>query len=337
MRRLLLTIVAFTAAALLVWTVEPLRVALGHAIHGDVGPQAQLQALGVTGALILVALILVHAVVLLPGGDRQRHRRPGLRVRGGDAARPGGLDGLRADRVLAGVVAGRPLAVRMAGEERVAVAERLIDRGGAPALLLARLIPFVPFSLTGYVAGAARVPLWRYTWTSCVGVAPITAAAVYLGHALDDLSALDPLLWAAIAVFVLLGVLTVISARRCVGLVDRLDPSRQLDPVHARAFERPRDGAGRRAKRREDDVPRADVLVAAGERDLQGALEGELRRGAELRALRERAEMDGVRGHPDGSEAARDLGGERGIEAVEVQAALVQDPRDVRLTRGDGE
>ena len=58
------------------------------------------------------------------------------------------------------------------------------------------------------------MPLWRYTWTSCVGVAPITAAAVYLGHALDDLSASDPLLWAAVAVFVLLGALTVISARR---------------------------------------------------------------------------------------------------------------------------
>ena len=57
-----------------------------------------------------------------------------------------------------GRIAGRPLAVRLAGEKRVAGAEQLIERSGAPALLLSRLVPFVPFSLVGYLAGAARVP-----------------------------------------------------------------------------------------------------------------------------------------------------------------------------------
>ena len=94
------------------------------------------------------------------------------------------------------------------------VAEQLIDRSRRARAAAPRLIPFVPFSLVGYLAGAARVPLWRYTWTTFVGVMPITAAATYLGHALDDLSASDPLLWVAIGVIVLLGVLTVISARR---------------------------------------------------------------------------------------------------------------------------
>ena len=51
----------------MVLTVDPLRIALGHALHGDVDAlQAQLQGLGVVGALVLVALILVHAVVLFP-------------------------------------------------------------------------------------------------------------------------------------------------------------------------------------------------------------------------------------------------------------------------------
>ena len=94
--------------------------------------------------------------------------------------------------------------MRLAGEKRVAAAEALIDRSGAPALLISRLIPLVPYSLVGYLAGAARVPVWRYTWTSFVGVLPITAAATYLGHALDDLSASDPLLWVAVGVLVAL-------------------------------------------------------------------------------------------------------------------------------------
>jgi uncharacterized membrane protein YdjX (TVP38/TMEM64 family) len=72
----------------------------------------------------------------------------------------------------------------------------------------------VPYSLVGYVAGAARVPLWRFVWTGVVGILPITAAATYLGHALGDLSASDPLLWAALAVIAGLGALTLVTSRR---------------------------------------------------------------------------------------------------------------------------
>ena len=64
---LLLTLAAIVAAGLIVWAVEPLRTALGHAVSGDVDAlQEQLQSLGVTGALVIVALILVHAVVFFP-------------------------------------------------------------------------------------------------------------------------------------------------------------------------------------------------------------------------------------------------------------------------------
>jgi uncharacterized membrane protein YdjX (TVP38/TMEM64 family) len=56
--------------------------------------------------------------------------------------------------------------------------------------------------------------VWRYTWTSFLGVLPITAAATYLGHAADDFSASDPLLWIAIAVLVVLFAVTATAARR---------------------------------------------------------------------------------------------------------------------------
>ncbi len=214
-RRLLLTFAALIAAALAVWAVEPLRVALGHVVHGDVDAlQAQLRGLGVTGALIVVALILLHAVLFFPA--EIVNATAGLAF-GFWVALPlvmvsWVLSGLIAYWL--GRVAGRPLAVRLAGERRVAAGEQLIDRGGAPALLIARLIPLVPYSLVGYIAGAARVPVWRYTWTSFLGVLPITAAATYLGHALGDFSASDPLLWGAIAVIVVLGVVTATAARR---------------------------------------------------------------------------------------------------------------------------
>jgi uncharacterized membrane protein YdjX (TVP38/TMEM64 family) len=54
-------------------------------------------------------------------------------------------------------------------------------------------VPIVPFSLTGYVAGAARVPLGRFAWTPAVGYLPITAYFIYLGSKLEGFSAEDPI------------------------------------------------------------------------------------------------------------------------------------------------
>jgi uncharacterized membrane protein YdjX (TVP38/TMEM64 family) len=215
LKTLLPTLAAIAIAAALVVAIEPLRAATGHALHGDVdGLQAELEGLGVAGALVLVSLILVHAVVLFPA--EIPNAVAGLTY-GFAVALPMVLAAWVASGLIAyglGVWIGRPLAVRLAGEERVQRAERVIGQGGATALLLSRLIPFVPFSLVGYIAGATRVPVWRYTWTSAVGVLPITAAATYLGHALDDLSLSDPLLWVAVGTLVVLVVLTATFARR---------------------------------------------------------------------------------------------------------------------------
>jgi len=93
---------------------------------------------------ILAALILVHAVVLFPA---------------------------EIANTAAGLMYG------------FAVALPLVMAAWTVSLLLARLVPFVPMSLVGYAAGAARVPLGRYTWTTVVGILPITAAATYLGVA----------------------------------------------------------------------------------------------------------------------------------------------------------
>jgi uncharacterized membrane protein YdjX (TVP38/TMEM64 family) len=56
-----------------------------------------------------------------------------------------------------------------------------------------RLIPILPFSIVSYAAGAARVPLGRFLWTTVVGYLPITALSVYFGTRLEGLSLTDPL------------------------------------------------------------------------------------------------------------------------------------------------
>jgi uncharacterized membrane protein YdjX (TVP38/TMEM64 family) len=214
-RRLLLALIAVAAAALLILAVSPLREAVGHVLHGDVdGLRAQLRALDAWGAVIVVALILAHAVLFFPA--EIVNATAGL-VYGFWIAFPLVAFSWAVSGMLAywlGMAAGRPLALRLMGEERVVKAEHAIERGGVVALLLARLVPFVPYSLVGYVAGAAGVPVWRFVWTGLVGILPITAAATYLGHSLDSLSASDPLLWAALAVLAALGALTLVTTRR---------------------------------------------------------------------------------------------------------------------------
>ena len=215
MRHALFTLALLAAAALVVLAVPPLREATGHALHGNIGAlRTQLQALGVAGAAVLVGLILIHAVLPFPA--EIVNAAAGL-VFGVLVALPMVIVAWLVSALLAywlGAEAGRPIATRLMGERRVQLAERVIDRGGAPALLVSRLVPFVPYSLVGYVAGATRVPLWRYAWTSVIGIFPITAAATYLGHALGDLSASDPLLWIALGVVAGLGVLTLVAGRR---------------------------------------------------------------------------------------------------------------------------
>ena len=88
----------------------------------------------------------------------------------------------------------RPILRRLIGGPRYDEAERLFAGGGVPLLLAIRLIPIFPFSLFSFIAGAARVPLWTFTWTTAVGYLPLTAIFIYLGSRLDSLSLTDPLL-----------------------------------------------------------------------------------------------------------------------------------------------
>jgi uncharacterized membrane protein YdjX (TVP38/TMEM64 family) len=93
----------------------------------------------------------------------------------------------------------RPLLDRWLGAERFERVEGMMERGGPTLLLAMRLIPILPFSIVSYAAGAARVPTWRFLWTTAVGYLPITAISVYFGTRLEGLSLTDPLVFGSAA------------------------------------------------------------------------------------------------------------------------------------------
>jgi uncharacterized membrane protein YdjX (TVP38/TMEM64 family) len=109
----------------------------------------------------------------------------------------------------------RRLLLAVFGERRFARLERAIESGGVPLLLAGRLVPVVPVSLLCYAAGAARVNLWRFIWTTAVGFLPLTAAVAYLGSRAKSLSLSDPVVWViAGLVIALLGASHLLGVRR---------------------------------------------------------------------------------------------------------------------------
>jgi uncharacterized membrane protein YdjX (TVP38/TMEM64 family) len=189
-----ITLAGIAVLAALVLAVPALREAFDAAIGGETDEvRRQLEDLGVAGPLLILGLVLIHAIVFYPAEivDAAAGFAYGFAP---------ALALVMAGWVLSGLLCyaigrsvARPLLDRWLGARRFERAEAMIERGGAPLLLAVRLIPIVPFSLVSYAAGAARVPPWRFTWTTVVGYLPITALAVYFGTRLEGLSLTDPL------------------------------------------------------------------------------------------------------------------------------------------------
>ena len=194
------TLAGIGLIGLLVWLVDPLRDAVAAALRGDTDEvREEVDDLGVAGPLIVLALCLIHAFVWYPAEIVDA--AAGFAF-GFWAALPLVMAGWLLNGWVAYAIGhrlARPLLHSFVGTERFQRAEATVERGGATLLIAIRLVPIFPFSLMSYACGAARVPLWRFTWTILIGYLPITAISVYLGSRLEDLSLTHPLVLGSVA------------------------------------------------------------------------------------------------------------------------------------------
>ena len=202
---ILATLTAALALTGLLFAIDPIRDAVAAAFSGDLGQmREELDSLGAAAALVLIGIALVHAVVPFPA---EIPTAAAGFVFGFAVAFPLMVFAWTLSCLVAYGIAravGPPVLDRLVGKERMAAADRLIDRGGWPILLAGRLIPVVPYNVVSYAAGATRVPIRRFTWTTAVGVMPLTALTALLGQRLQEPRFDDPVLWAVLGGVILL-------------------------------------------------------------------------------------------------------------------------------------
>jgi len=80
---------------------------------------------------------------------------------------------------------GEPLVSRFISQERLRRSEALIREHGVTAVLVARLLPFVPFDPISYMAGLGRMRLLPFIGATLLGQIPAGMTYTYLATQLD--------------------------------------------------------------------------------------------------------------------------------------------------------
>ncbi|HEV3129153.1 MAG TPA: VTT domain-containing protein [Solirubrobacteraceae bacterium] len=195
-------LITIVLAVAVITAVPQLRHCVSLVLNGEfTALRSYIRSLDAGGFALLMGLMLGHAIVFYPSEIVTATAAyvygflPGLAVV---------VVGWLLAAVLSyalGLAVGRPLLRRLLGERFIRL-ERAVDRGGTSLLLSARLIPVVPFALMGYAAGATRVNLWKFSWTTVIGYLPLTAAVAYLGANAETLSASNPIVWIVVAALI---------------------------------------------------------------------------------------------------------------------------------------
>jgi len=139
-------------------------------------------SLGAWGALGSIGLMIIHSFVPFPAEF--------LTVSNGMVFGPfwgvvitwiGAMLGAYASFGLTRLY-GRPFVARRVNSVQLEKVDRWVQHQGAISLLLSRFIPLISFNLVNYGAGMTKTSWWTFTWTTGVGILPITILMVSMGN-----------------------------------------------------------------------------------------------------------------------------------------------------------
>ena len=95
---------------------------------------------------------------------------------------------------------GRPFIEKWAPSNYKMKIDAWSQEEGATALLIARLIPVISFNVVNYAAGLTKVSLWTFSWTTGIGILPMTILMVMLG---DSVIIIPVWVWFMLAVLII--------------------------------------------------------------------------------------------------------------------------------------
>lgn len=76
---------------------------------------------------------------------------------------------------------GYPFVRRMLPDSAFHTMERIVDKEGAPTLVMIRMVPLIPFTVINYGAGVTSLHWFTFLWTSALGMIPPTILFVTMG------------------------------------------------------------------------------------------------------------------------------------------------------------
>jgi uncharacterized membrane protein YdjX (TVP38/TMEM64 family) len=97
---------------------------------------------------------------------------------------------------------GRPAVERFVSKRALEATDKFFDRYGKHSIMIARLLPIIPFDVISYAAGLTTMGFWGFFWATGIGQFPATIVYSWLGENMT--SGAKYALWAACGFLILL-------------------------------------------------------------------------------------------------------------------------------------
>ncbi len=152
---------------------------------------AYIRSLGVWGHLGLVGAMVLHSFIPFPAEFVAMAAGMAFGAVWGTVLT---WTGAMIGGLLAFVIArklGRPFVADILIHRQLAKIDTRSAVTTIPAMIGVRLIPVIAFNLVNYAAGLTDVSWWRFTWTTAIGILPLTILMAVIGDQMREPTILD--------------------------------------------------------------------------------------------------------------------------------------------------
>lgn len=97
---------------------------------------------------------------------------------------------------------GRPMVEKLIGRKSLETTDKFFDKYGRHSIMIARLLPIVPFDIISYAAGLTTIGFWEFFWATGIGQLPATLVYSWLGENMSPTAKYA--FWAVVGFLILL-------------------------------------------------------------------------------------------------------------------------------------